>query len=98
MVARTIYEDSVLNHQSKLPWMKRQSTNCQEQVAIDIIMNMEWWSRRVESSCCSLYDDVDECELVISDDEVAKSCEIYDQVGVICKEGLIFFIFSALFV
>ncbi|WZZ41210.1 hypothetical protein YC2023_037469 [Brassica napus] len=29
MVAQTICEDSVLNHRSKLPWMKRQSTNCQ---------------------------------------------------------------------
>ncbi|CAN6857782.1 unnamed protein product [Brassica oleracea] len=36
MVARTICEDSVLNHRSKLPWMKRQSTNCQEQVTVDI--------------------------------------------------------------
>ncbi|KAF2563516.1 hypothetical protein F2Q70_00015678 [Brassica cretica] len=28
MVARTTCEDSVLNHRSKLSWMKRQSTNC----------------------------------------------------------------------
>ncbi|KAL0684761.1 hypothetical protein Bca4012_051609 [Brassica carinata] len=40
MVAQTICEDSVLNHRSKLPWMKHQSTNCQRQVAIDIIMNV----------------------------------------------------------
>ncbi|WZZ14917.1 hypothetical protein YC2023_108006 [Brassica napus] len=40
MVARTICEDSVLNHRSKLPWMKCQSTNCQRQVAVDIIMNV----------------------------------------------------------
>ncbi|KAL0899870.1 hypothetical protein Bca101_083831 [Brassica carinata] len=40
MVARTICEDSVLNHRSKLPWMKRQSTNCQGQIAIDITMNV----------------------------------------------------------
>ncbi|WZY81079.1 hypothetical protein YC2023_027463 [Brassica napus] len=46
MVARTICEDSVLNHRSKLPWMKRQSTNCQEQVAIDIIMNVPPWTNR----------------------------------------------------
>lgn len=46
MVARTICEDSVLNHGSKLPWMKRQSTNCQEQVAIDIVMNVPPWTNR----------------------------------------------------
>ncbi|KAF2612894.1 hypothetical protein F2Q70_00009039 [Brassica cretica] len=46
MVARTICEDSVLNHRSKLPWMKRQSTNCQEQAAIDIIMNVPPWTNR----------------------------------------------------
>ncbi|KAL0718135.1 hypothetical protein Bca4012_067457 [Brassica carinata] len=40
MVARTNCEDSVLNHRSKLPWMKHQSTNCQGQIAIDIIMNV----------------------------------------------------------
>nr|VDD37963.1 unnamed protein product [Brassica oleracea] len=40
MVARTICEDSVLNHRSKLSWMKRQSTSCQGQIAIDIIMNV----------------------------------------------------------
>ncbi|WZZ26635.1 hypothetical protein YC2023_010036 [Brassica napus] len=40
MVVRTICEDSVLNHRSKLPWMKCQSTNYQRQVAIDIIMNV----------------------------------------------------------
>ena len=46
MVARTICEDSVLNHRSKLPWMKRRSTNYQEQVAIDIIMNVPPWTAR----------------------------------------------------
>ncbi|WZZ84461.1 hypothetical protein YC2023_113040 [Brassica napus] len=46
MVARTICEDSVLNHRSKLPWMKHRSTNCQEQVAIDIIMNVPPWTAR----------------------------------------------------
>ncbi|KAL0714464.1 hypothetical protein Bca4012_021443 [Brassica carinata] len=40
MVARTSYEDSVLNHRSKLPWMERQSTNFQGQITIDIIMNV----------------------------------------------------------
>uniref|UniRef100_A0A0D3D9I4 TIR domain-containing protein n=1 Tax=Brassica oleracea var. oleracea TaxID=109376 RepID=A0A0D3D9I4_BRAOL len=40
LVARTICEDSVLNHRSKLSWMKRQSTSCQGQIAIDIIMNV----------------------------------------------------------
>ncbi|WZZ58325.1 hypothetical protein YC2023_058432 [Brassica napus] len=44
MVARTICEDSVLNHRSKLPWMKHQSTNCQEQVVIYIIMNVPPWT------------------------------------------------------
>ncbi|KAF2584959.1 hypothetical protein F2Q70_00035519 [Brassica cretica] len=46
MVTRTICEDSVLNHGSKLPWMKRRSTNCQEQVAIGIIMNVPPWTDR----------------------------------------------------
>ncbi|KAF2585320.1 hypothetical protein F2Q70_00036073 [Brassica cretica] len=46
MVARTIYEDSVRNHRRKLPWMKRQSTNCQGQVAIDIIKNVPPWTNR----------------------------------------------------
>ncbi|KAG2247799.1 hypothetical protein Bca52824_087427 [Brassica carinata] len=46
MVARTICEDSVRNHRSKLPWMKRQSTNCQGQVAIDIITNVPPWTNR----------------------------------------------------
>ncbi|KAF3523299.1 hypothetical protein F2Q69_00051124 [Brassica cretica] len=46
MVARTICEDSVRNHRSKLPWMKRRSTNRQEQVAIDIIMNVPPWTNR----------------------------------------------------
>ena len=43
MVVRTICEDSVLNHRSKLSWMKRQSTNCQRQVAIDIFTNVPPW-------------------------------------------------------
>ena len=42
MVARTIYEDSVLNHPKESPWMKRQSTNCQKQVA----MNVPPWKNR----------------------------------------------------
>ncbi|KAF3532928.1 hypothetical protein DY000_02040891 [Brassica cretica] len=46
MVAQMICEDIVLNHRSKLPWMKRQSTNCQEQVAIYIIMNVPPWTNR----------------------------------------------------
>ncbi|CAN6886888.1 unnamed protein product [Brassica oleracea] len=46
MVARTICEDSVLNHRSKLPWMKHQSTNCQEQVVIYIIINVPPWTNR----------------------------------------------------
>ncbi|KAF2592390.1 hypothetical protein F2Q70_00042351 [Brassica cretica] len=46
MVAQTICEDSVLNHRIKLPWMKHQSTNCQEQVAIYIIMNVPPWTNR----------------------------------------------------
>ncbi|KAF3575093.1 hypothetical protein F2Q69_00058321 [Brassica cretica] len=46
MVERTICEDSVLNHRNKLPWMKRQLTNRQEQVAIDIIMNVPPWTNR----------------------------------------------------
>ncbi|WZZ55065.1 hypothetical protein YC2023_055172 [Brassica napus] len=41
MVARTICKDSVLNHRSKLSWMKCQSTNCQRQVAIDITYRHE---------------------------------------------------------
>ncbi|KAF3573269.1 hypothetical protein F2Q69_00061313 [Brassica cretica] len=44
MVARTICVDSVLNHLNELPWMKRQSTNCKGQVAIDIIMNVTPWT------------------------------------------------------
>ncbi|KAF3494177.1 hypothetical protein DY000_02051768 [Brassica cretica] len=47
MVAQTICEDNVLNHRSKLPWMKRKSTNCLEQVAIDIIMNVPPWTNRL---------------------------------------------------
>ncbi|WZZ19147.1 hypothetical protein YC2023_112236 [Brassica napus] len=44
MVARTICEDSVRNHRSKLPWIKHQSTNWQGQVAIYIIMNVSPWT------------------------------------------------------
>ena len=46
MAARTICEDSVRNYRSKLPWIKRQLTNRQEQVAIDIIMNVPPWTNR----------------------------------------------------
>ncbi|KAG2288543.1 hypothetical protein Bca52824_048147 [Brassica carinata] len=46
MVARTICGDSVLNHRSKLPWMKRQSNNCQEQLPIYITMNVPPWTNR----------------------------------------------------
>ncbi|KAF3581525.1 hypothetical protein DY000_02031310 [Brassica cretica] len=39
MVARTICEDSVLNHPKESSRMKCQSTNCQRRVAVDITMN-----------------------------------------------------------
>ncbi|KAF2609005.1 hypothetical protein F2Q68_00043184 [Brassica cretica] len=77
MVARTICEDSVLNHRSKLSWMKCQSTNCQRQVAIDIIYEHTatskpsqsnrhgWTCLRGITSCSRLASNLSDCERAI---------------------------------